>query len=162
MLGLDSMAFPVSYKKLAMEVEDFLSAEEEGRIIEAIKRAESRTSGEIRVHLERNLKVDPILRAEEIFCLLGMDRTTYKNGVLFYVAVDDHRFAVIGDEGIDKVVPDDFWDSIKNEVVQEFARGDHAKGLIAGILHAGEKLKEYFPYDHENGNELSDEISKHH
>ena len=156
------MAFPVSYKKLAMEVEDFLSAEEEGRIIEAIKSAESRTSGEIRVHLERNLKVDPILRAEEIFCLLGMDRTTYKNGVLFYVAVDDHRFAVIGDEGIDKVVPDDFWDSIKNEVVQEFARGDHAKGLIAGILHAGEKLKEYFPYDHENGNELSDEISKHH
>ncbi len=145
-----------------MEVEDFLTAEEESRIIQAIQKAEGRTSGEIRVHLERNLKKDPIIRAEEVFCLLGMDRTTYKNGVLFYVAVDDHQFAVIGDEGIDKVVPEDFWKSIKEEVIREFTRGDHAKGLIAGILHAGEKLKEFFPYDHENGNELSDEISKHH
>ena len=100
-----------------MEVEAFLTAEEEQSIIEAIIEAENHTSGEIRVHLEKALDKDPIQRAEEVFFFLGMDGTKNQNGILFYVAVDDHRFAVIGDKGIEKVVPDDFWESIRDEVV---------------------------------------------
>lgn len=145
-----------------MEVKEFLSAEQEQLVVDAIREAEKNTSGEVRVHFEKNLQKDPIKRAQEVFFLLEMDKTQDKNGVLFYVAVDDHRFAIIGDEGINNVVPDDFWESIKDEVINEFVKGDHGKGLVMGILHAGEKLKEYFPYQENDSNELSDEISKHH
>ena len=145
-----------------MEVEAFLSDQEEKEIVNSIREAEQNTSGEIRVHFEKSLDQDPIKRAEELFYQLEMDKTQFKNGVLFYVAVDDHKFAIIGDEGIDKVVPDDFWVSIKDEVINEFVKGNHAKGLIMGILHAGEKLKEYFPFGEKFENELSDEISKRH
>ena len=145
-----------------MEVEAFLSDQEEKEIVNSIREAEQNTSGEIRVHFEKSLDQDPIKRAEELFYQLEMDKTQFKNGVLFYVAVDDHKFAIIGDEGIDKVVPDDFWVSIKDEVINEFVKGNHARGLIMGILHAGEKLKEYFPFGDKDENELSDEISKRH
>ncbi len=145
-----------------MEVEAFLTAEEEQGIIEAIIEAENHTSGEIRVHLEKAVDKDPIQRAEEVFFFLGMDRTKNQNGILFYVAVDDHRFAVIGDKGIDKVVPDDFWESIRDEVITEFKLGKYAKGLVRGVLHAGEKLKEFFPVDEAGHNELPDSISKNH
>ena len=145
-----------------MEVEDFLSKEQELEVVESIREAESNTSGEIRVHFEKSLNQDPIKRAQELFYQLEMDKTQFKNGVLFYVAVDDHKFAIIGDEGIDKVVPDDFWESIKDEVINEFIKGNPTQGLRLGILHAGEKLKEYFPFDDKDENELSDEISKRH
>ena len=145
-----------------MEVEQFLTDQAEQEIIAVIREAESNTSGEIRVHLEKSLDREPIARAQELFHLLEMDKTAEKNGVLFYVAVDDHKFAIIGDEGIDKVVPDNFWESIKDEVINEFVKGNSKNGLVKGILHAGEKLKEYFPYNNKDNNELSDEISKHH
>lgn len=145
-----------------MEVEQFLTEQQEQEVINAIRKAEKNTSGEIRVHLEKSLDQDPIKRAEEVFVQLEMEKTTFKNGILFYVAVDDHQFAILGDEGIDKVVPDDFWESIKNEVINEFVKGEHAKGLVLGILHTGEKLKEFFPYSDKDQNELSDEISKRH
>lgn len=145
-----------------MEVEQFLTQEQEQQVINAIREAELNTSGEIRVHFEKSLNQDAILRAQEVFYQLEMDKTMNKNGVLFYVAVDDHKFAIIGDEGIDQKVPDDFWLSIKDEVITEFAKGNHGKGLVLGILHAGEKLKEYFPYGDKDENELSDEISKRH
>ena len=145
-----------------MEVAEFLSKEQEKEVVASIKEAELNTSGEIRVHFEKSLDQDPIQRAQELFYQLEMDKTQFKNGVLFYVAVDDHKFAIIGDEGIDMAVPDDFWMSIKNEVIKEFVQGNHARGLVLGILHAGEKLKEYFPYGDKDENELSDEISKRH
>lgn len=145
-----------------MEVEDFLTPEQEQFIVDAIREAEKNTSGEIRVDFEKNLQKDPIERAQEVFFKLEMDKTKYKNGVLFYVAVDDHRFAIIGDEGIDKAVPDDFWESVKNEVISEFIKGNFAEGLVKGILHTGEKLKQYFPYKDDDKNELPDEISKRH
>ena len=139
-----------------------MTAEEEQRIIEAIIEAENQTSGEIRVHLEKALDKDPIQRAQEVFFFLGMDGTENQNGILFYVAVDDHHFAVIGDKGIDAVVPDDFWESIRDEVITEFKSGDYARGLVHGILHAGEKLKEFFPVEDSDRNELPDSISKNH
>jgi uncharacterized membrane protein len=145
-----------------ISVEKFLSDKEEQQVIDAIREAEKNTSGEIRVHLEKNMETDAMTRAKEVFFYLGMDKTTHKNGILFYVAADSHQFAVIGDEGIDKVVPADFWESIKNEVINQFIKGNHCKGLVMGILHAGEKLKEFYPYDNKDENELSDEISKRH
>ena len=145
-----------------MEVEAFLSKEQETEVVDAIRAAELNTSGEIRVHFEKSLDQDPIKRAQELFYQLEMDKTQFKNGVLFYVAIDAHKFAIIGDEGIDKVVPDDFWESIKDEVINEFKKENPTQGLVLGILHAGEKLKEYFPYGDKDENELSDEISKRH
>ena len=145
-----------------MNAVNFFSKEEKEVIKSAVKEAELNTSGEIRVHFEKSLDQDPIKRAQELFFQLEMDKTQFKNGVLFYVAVDDHKFAIIGDEGIDKVVPGDFWESIKDEVINEFVKGNHTKGLVLGILHAGEKLKEFFPFGDKDENELSDEISKRH
>ena len=139
-----------------------MTAEEEQAVIDAIIQAENHTSGEIRVHLERGLHEDAFKRAEEVFHLIGMDATEQQNGILFYVAVDDHRFVVLGDKGIDRVVPDDFWESIKDEVIGRFKTREYARGLIEGILHAGEKLKEFFPVDDNDRNELSNTISKKH
>lgn len=142
------------------EVEDFLTAEEEKKIVEAIRDAEKLTSGEIRVHLETNSTKDCLEHAKEIFHLLRMDETVDKNGVLFYVAVHSHQFAIIGDKGIDKLVPDNFWTSVKDTVTREFSKGNNADGLILGVLEAGLKLKQYFPIKKEDKNELFDEISK--
>tara|TARA_R110002073_G_scaffold57778_4_gene146727 strand:+ start:145145 stop:145582 length:438 start_codon:yes stop_codon:yes gene_type:complete len=141
------------------KVENFLTQTEEQEIIEAIKIAEKNTSGEIRVHLERNTDKDVLERAKEVFFFLRMDATKNQNGVLFYVAVDDRKFSILGDKGIDKVVPEDFWNSVKNSVIDQFSKGNYSQGLLNGILETGKKLKEYFPYQSDDTNELSNEIS---
>ena len=141
------------------KVEDFLTQTQEQEIIDAIRVAEKNTSGEIRVHLEKNSVKDPLERAKEVFYFLKMDKTKNKNGILFYVAVDDKKFSVLGDEGIDKVVPEDFWNSIKDAVIQRFSTGNYSDGLKEGILATGQKLKEFFPYKSNDDDELSNEIS---
>ena len=145
-----------------MEVEQFLTDQQEQDVINAIRQAENNTSGEIRIHLEKSLDQDALKRAQEVFHQLEMDKTVLKNGVLFYVAVDDHQFAIIGDEGIDNKVPDNFWESVRDEVISEFVKGNYTRGLVKGNLHAGEKLQEYFPFNDKGENEISDEISKRH
>ena len=140
-------------------VEDFLTPSEESQIIEAIRIAEKNTSGEIRVHLEKSSEKNPLERAREVFCFLKMDETKNHNGVLFYVAVDDHQFSVIGDEGIDAVVSNDFWNSVKETVISQFSQGNYAKGLSDGIVETGKILKEFFPYQEDDQDELSNELS---
>ncbi len=142
------------------KVEDFLSAEQEQSIVNAIKIAEKNTSGEIRVHIEKNTKKPPMERAKEVFQFLKMDRTHLKNGVLFYLAVESKQFAIIGDEGIHKFVPNNFWEIVKNKVLTNFAEKNYAKGLEEGIIEVGNQLKAYFPYEKDDVNELPDEISK--
>jgi len=142
------------------KTKDFLTPAEEEAIIAAIQKAEKDTSGEIRVHIENHSEKPPLERAQEVFFQLGMDKTTIRNGVLFYIGVDDHTFAIIGDEGIDHVVEDDFWDSTKNVVISHFKEQRFADGLVEGILKAGERLKQYFPYNDDDKNELPDTISK--
>lgn len=142
------------------KVEDFLTKVEEDNIVEAIRDAEEQTSGEIRVHIENTNIKSCLERAEDVFYFLGMDNTKDKNGVLFYVDVENKQFAVIGDTGIDKVVPEYFWESIRDRVTSEFAKGNYGDGLVLGIIEAGQKLQEYFPYQHTDTNELSNEISK--
>lgn len=142
------------------KVEDFLSKTQEQHIIQAIKKAELHTSGEIRVHLEPHTKKDTIQRATEVFFQLKMNETNHKNGVLFYLAIENKQFAIIGDEYINTKVPDTFWGDITNSVIQEFKLGHFTEGLVQGILEVGKKLHYYFPYDKEDDiNELSDEIS---
>lgn len=143
-----------------MSVTDgFLTREEEHEIVNAIVTAEKNTSGEIRVHIEKHSEKPPLERAQEVFHQLGMDATQARNGVLFYVGVDDHTFAIIGDEGIDKVVEDDFWDCTKDVVIERFKEKRFKEGLVEGILRAGERLKKFFPYTSDDENELPNEIS---
>ena len=141
-------------------VEDFLTIEEEQEIVNAILAAEKNTSGEIRVHIEAHTRIDHYKRAKEVFHLLKMDNTKEENGVLIYVAVNDRKFTICGDKGIDKVVPADFWKSTKNTIEGHFKNGAYKAGIVAGILKAGAELEHHFPWKHDDTNELSDEISK--
>ncbi len=143
-----------------MTPEEFLNKEEEKEIVQAIREAEKNTSGEIRVHLEKNNKTPGKKRALQVFKELGMQHTAQKNGVLFYVDVDNKVFIILGDKGIDYIVPSDFWESTKDIVIQNFKKGKYAQGLTEGIKEVGNKLKKYFPYQSDDINELPDEISK--
>jgi len=142
------------------EVEDFLSQKQEQQIIAVIRHAERLTSGEIRVHIESHTDLDVLERTREVFHLLKMDNTEQHNGVLIYVAVIDHKFAIYGDKGIHEVVGDDFWNSTRDAILTKFKENDFTQGLIDGVLLAGEKLQKYFPWEHGDINELPDEISK--
>lgn len=142
------------------KVEDFLTADEEQEIVDAILESEKNTSGEIRVHIETSTSIDHYIRAQEVFHLLKMDNTKESNGVLIYVAVDDKKFAICGDKGIDEVVPEDFWNSTKDVIQNNFKEGKFKEGIINGILMAGKELKDHFPWNPNDANELSNEISK--
>jgi len=140
--------------------EDFLTPQEEQEIVNAISQAEKNTSGEIRVHIENHTEKRPLERAQEVFHFLKMDATSARNGVLFYVGVSDHTFAIIGDSGIDKVVENDFWDCTRDTVISHFKEKKFKEGLVAGILRAGERLEKHFPFESGDKDELSNEISK--
>ncbi|MGQ2982145.1 TPM domain-containing protein [Flavobacterium sp.] len=142
------------------KAKDLLTPAEEEAIVAAIGQAEKNTSGEIRVHVEDTSKKPPLERAQEVFQQLGMHATEARNGVLFYVGVKDHSFAIVGDEGIDKAVENDFWDCTKDVVIGHFKEGRFSQGLVEGILRAGDRLKAYFPFADSDSNELPDSISK--
>lgn len=142
-----------------MSVENFFSSEEKKRITDAIAEAEKNTSGEIRLHAEGHCKIDVLDRAAYVFKKLGMHETEQRNGVLFYLAVHDRKFAIIGDAGINRVVPADFWNEIKETMLGHFKEGKFTDGLTKGILMAGEQLKTNFPFHKDDVNELSNEIS---
>ena len=136
-----------------------LNNEEDRRVVEAIKQAELNTSGEIKVHIENFCHINVEKRSLMVFKHLKMNKTKQRNGVLIYLAVKDHKFAILGDEGIDKVVGNDFWNDVKDLMMSHFKEGRFAEGLEQGILRCGEKLKAYFPYQSDDINEIPDEIS---
>ena len=142
------------------KVEDFLTKAEEQEIVEAIRMAEKNTSGEIRVHIEKTTSMDAYDRALEVFHQLKMDETELQNGVLIYLAVEDRRFVICGDKGINDVVQDDFWNCTRDVMVSHFKNGNFKQGLIDGITRAGEQLQHYFPWQEGDSNELSNEISR--
>lgn len=142
-----------------MKPSEFLGKENEQLIAKGIEQAESQTSGEIRVHIESACKSDVLERAATVFKSLSMHKTKERNGVLFYLSINDHKFAILGDVGINQVVPIDFWDTTKEKVIDHFKRGEFTQGLVEGIELAGEHLKKYFPHQVDDVNELSDEIS---
>ena len=142
-----------------MKASSFFSKEQQAQILASVKEAEMETSGEIRVHIETSLKGDVLDRAAWLFKKLGMDKTAEHNGVLFYLAVGDRKFAIIGDSGINAKVPSGFWDEISELLKKNFKEGKFAEGLSEGILKAGEQLKTHFPHRLDDVNELPDEIS---
>jgi uncharacterized membrane protein len=142
------------------KVEDFLTAKQEQAIIETIQVSEKNTSGEIRVHIEKSTEKSPMDRALEVFYLLEMNKTALRNGILIYVAVESKKIAIIGDEGINNLVPKDFWNEELALLITYFKDSNFTEGLKLVIIEIGEKLKEFFPYQKNDSNELSDEISK--
>ena len=142
-----------------MNVQKYFTEENKLQITNAIRAAEMNTSGEIRVHIEKYCKADVLDRAAYVFEKMEMHKTRLRNGVLFYLAVEDHQFAILGDAGLNQKVPENFWESTKELVLSKFKEGNLAEGLTNGILMAGEQLKKHFTYFKEDVNELSDDIS---
>lgn len=136
-----------------------LNREEDRRVVEAIKQAELNTSGEIKVHIENHCKGDVEQRSLFIFNRLKLNETKLRNGVLIYIAVKDHKFAILGDEGINDVVENNFWNDVKELMLSYFREGRFTEGLELGIQRCGEKLKIFFPYQSDDINEIPDDIS---
>lgn len=128
------------------------------RIKAAIQQAENRTSGEIRVCAEKHCSEEVLDRAAWYFDQLDMQKTAARNGVLIYIAIEDHQFAIIGDAGINAVVGEKFWDETRDTMISYFKKGVLAEGLIAGIETAGEALARHFPRQANDRNELPDDI----
>jgi len=140
-------------------MEDLFSTSEKENILKAVERAEMRTSGEIRVHIEKQCKEDVLDHAAFIFSELKMNQTTERNGVLIYLSVDDHKFAIIGDAGINQKVGQNFWDTTKEAMLTLFKAGKISEGISKGVEMAGEQLSTHFPRKTDDLNELSNQIS---
>jgi uncharacterized membrane protein len=138
----------------------FFSHEENSDIVEAIRKAEQQTSGEIRVFIESRCRfVDPLMRAAEIFWSLKMDHTEYHNSVLLYVAIKDHQFAVFADKGIHETLGNDYWQQQVNILGIHFGNEHYTQALIKVIHDIGESLRQHFPFDpNTDRNELPDDI----
>lgn len=139
--------------------QDLFNEAQQKAVVDSIKAAELNTSGEVQVHIENTCKKEVMDRATEVFASLNMHKTKLRNGVLFYLAVKDKKFAILGDAGINAAVTKDFWESIKESMQTEFRQGKFTEGLCNGILKAGEQLKSHFPYQSDDVNELPDDIS---
>lgn len=137
----------------------FFNSEEEAAIVAAIQEAERKTSGEVRVHIEKKFRGEVLHEAARIFRKLDMHRTAARNGVLLFIAPERREFAIIGDEGINAVVPPGFWDEERDLMLTHFRQGQFGAGICAAIAGVGEKLKEHFPVAGDDENELPDDIS---
>lgn len=146
-------------KQTPMTLEKYFTQMQKEAMVAAIQQAEKNTSGEIRVHIEKHCSKSPLDRAVEVFAELKMHKTALRNGVLIYIALEDKKLSIIGDVGINTKVPHDFWDEIKNGMVKNFQAGKISEGICEAIQEAGKQLKQYFPCQEDDINELSDEIS---
>ncbi|NMC38947.1 MAG: TPM domain-containing protein [Bacteroidales bacterium] len=144
---------------MEIKASKFFTKEQQEQIRDAIRKAENETSGEIRVHIETGFRGSVLDRASWIFRRIGMHATENHNGVLFYLAVKNREFAIIGDGGINSKVPDNFWNEIKEVISRHFRDGRFTEGLVEGIIMTGNQLREHFPFKRDDVNELSDEIS---
>jgi uncharacterized membrane protein len=142
-----------------MNIKDFFTDTQQKSIQLAIENAELNTSGELRVHIDSKCNREVLSVAKKTFEKLKMHKTELRNGVLFYLALENKKFAVIGDKGINDSVESTFWDSIINTMANEFKREQFTVGLCQGIEMAGEKLKKHFPYQKDDTNELPNDIS---
>lgn len=142
-----------------MNASSFFSAGEQEKLLASIREAEKETSGEIRIHIDTTCKEDVLDRAAWMFKKLGMEKTAERNGVLFYLAVKDRKYAILGDAGINAKVPEGFWDCISELLARNFKEEKFTEGLTEGILLAGKQLKKHFPFTKEDVNELTDELS---
>ena len=141
-----------------MKASDFFSKEQQAAIIGAIEKAEQNTSGEIRIHIENRCPINILDRTVQVFEKLKMHKTQLRNGVLIYLAIEDKKFAIIGDAGIHAKVGDDFWNHVKEEMLEHFRHGRIVEGIEHAVMQAGIKLKVFFPKQQQDVNELPDDI----
>ena len=148
------MTFPWQKKKV------FFSADETAQLVAAIKKAELRTSGEVRIFVESKCRfVDAVDRAKEIFQMLKMDRTELRNATLLYIAVDDKQAAIFGDEGIHQKVGEQYWADVVSRMLLQFKQEKLVDGICASVATLGEALVFYFPFANDTDkNELPDDI----
>jgi uncharacterized membrane protein len=145
--------------KDVLEVDEFLTRAERDRVRDAVRNAEKRTSGEVRVHLDAAIMEGVLDHAAFVFDDLGMKKTKDRNGVLLYVSVPSRKVAVIGDAGIHVKSGQHYWDSVLELVLSHFREGRYCDGLCAGVERIGEQLREHFPYERDDMNELDDDVS---
>ncbi|MDO5615871.1 MAG: TPM domain-containing protein [Cruoricaptor ignavus] len=137
----------------------FLTDTEMADLVTAIQIAETKSSGEIRVHIDSNTQYDNAKVAFEVFNALCKDKTAEKNAVLFHINFEQRYLTIIGDEGIHKHVCQSFWNRLHDEITSEFSLGNYHSALKNAILETGRELKKYFPIVGENHNELPNEIT---
>jgi uncharacterized membrane protein len=127
----------------------------------AVVDAERETSGEIRVHLERRLPrgTDALTRATHVFARLKMDATAERNGVLLYLAVEDRKLAIVGDSGVHARVGDEYWQRVRDAMVERLRAGAARDAIVHAVLDVGLVLRKFFPRRPDDRNELSDEVS---
>ena len=142
-----------------MRTRDFISRLDHDRIVNAIKEAEAKTSGQIRVYVQRGkLAGDPMNTAREKFQKLGMQTTKERNGVLIFVLPRARKFAVLGDEGVHQKCGDEFWQNLVERMRAHFQKENFTNALVEAIEEAGKILARYFPRTSDGRNELSDDI----
>jgi len=141
-----------------MKHREFLNQIRNDAIVTAIRAAESKTSGEIRVFISNKKIEDPVIAAQKIFEKLGMTKTSERNGVLIFVAPRPQKFAVIGDSGVHKLCGESFWQEVANEMTGHFRRSEFTQGIIHGIHKAGELLAKHFPRKSTDTNQLPDRV----
>ena len=142
-----------------MALVDFIPSEGQRRIADAITAAERQTTGEICVHVTPRCRGDVMKRAARTFNRLHLYTTKRRNAVLIFVAYEDRKFAILGDTGINAVVPRGFWDGEVEELTNYLKAGRPVDGLCAIIARMGERLSEYFPGERDDENELSNEVT---
>ena len=138
----------------------FLTGDEKQRIVESIRVVETKTSGEIRVHLDRHcVSGAPVQGARTTFDRLGMHATREKNSVLIYLAVHDRVFAVVGDTGLDGKFDASFWEGVREKMATAFAQDKFGEGIAGAVAQIGEKLAVAFPHTDADKSRHPDEIS---
>ena len=135
------------------------SQSDKNRILEAIQEAEKQTSGEIRVHADTKCSGDPVQNAIAQFERLKMHETKDRNGVLIYIATEDRKLAIIGDQHINEKVSSDYWETTKNQLIAAFKKGEYVNGITDAVADVGEKLKAHFPYLSDDTDELANDLS---
>lgn len=137
----------------------YFTQEQKDAMVSAIQQAEKDTSGEIRIHFENHTKKEILDRAAQVFAELKMHKTALRNGVLIYIVLEDKKLAILGDAGLNAKVPANFWDGIKNRMVEKFKTGQVCEGICDAVREAGVQLKTYFPCQEDDVNELTDDLS---
>ena len=140
-------------------LDQLITAEEQNRLLDKIAGIEKRSSGEVRIHVTGRRVEDPLEAARRTFTSLGMSATKRRNGVLVYLSLPSRRFAIVGDEGIDRVTPADYWESLRDAMAERFTAGGFCDGLLEILERVEEVLVQHCPYEQGDVDELPDELS---
>jgi uncharacterized membrane protein len=141
-----------------MKAREFLKQLNHDDIVEAIRQAELKTSGELRVFISRKNVDEPVAAAKQEFEKLGMQNTRERNGVMIFLAPLTHQFAIIGDEAVNSRCGQDFWTALAAEMTEFFRKSEFSRGIIHGITKAGDLLAQHFPRSPDDRNELPNQV----